>query len=44
MGAGAHEAWWNGTSDSGIAQPSGVYFVRLRAGATVQSRKLVLLK
>jgi hypothetical protein len=35
---------WDGTDNGGKAVASGVYFCRLAAGATVEVRKLVLLK
>jgi hypothetical protein len=42
--AGRHEAIWDGLSDEGTAQSSGVYFCRLEAGSYVQTIKLALLK
>lgn len=42
--AGRHEASWDGLDDHGRAVPSGVYFARLKAGKTVLSRKMVLLR
>jgi hypothetical protein len=35
---------WNGRSSSGFAVPSGVYFVSLRAGDIVQSKRILLVK
>jgi hypothetical protein len=42
--AGRHEVRWNGLTDGSRPAPSGVYFVRLRAGRFVDHEKLVLLK
>lgn len=44
MAAGNHELIWNGLNDAGDAVPSGVYFVRLRAGKDVQTTKVALLR
>ena len=41
---GFYTVFWDGTSDSGLAAASGVYFYRLRAGNYSQVRKMVLLK
>ena len=41
---GFHSIEWDGRNDSGRAVSSGIYFYRLRAGHTVQTRKMVLLK
>lgn len=41
---GRVELPWNGRNDAGDAVGSGVYFYRLRAGKTVLTRKLTLLK
>jgi hypothetical protein len=41
---GFYTVFWDGTSDSGFAAASGVYFYRLRAGNYSQVRKMVLLK
>jgi len=44
LAGGAHEAAWDGTSRSGTAAASGVYFAALRhKGATVTT-KLILLR
>jgi hypothetical protein len=40
--AGDHEAGWNGARDDGSRAPSGVYFVRLRAGSAEATRTVVL--
>jgi hypothetical protein len=42
--AGAHTVRWNGRNDAGNAVASGIYFVRMQAGAYSSVRKLVLLK
>jgi len=42
--AGFHTVRWDGRSDSGEDAPSGVYFVRIHAAGTVDSRKVVLLR
>lgn len=44
FGAGRHEAEWRGTDDRGRALPSSVYFVRMEAGTSEQTRRLVLLR
>jgi len=42
--AGEHFVPWDGTDERGMRVASGVYFVRLEAGADRASRKVVLLK
>ncbi len=42
--AGYHVVIWDGRSDAGTLAASGVYFVRMRAGAFVQTRQVVLVK
>jgi len=42
--AGRHSATWDGRDASGRAQPSGTYFVGLRAGAYTEARKIVLAR
>jgi hypothetical protein len=42
--AGEHRVSWDGSDGAGHGMGSGVYFYRLRAGGTVLSRKMVLLK
>jgi hypothetical protein len=44
FGPGAHSMVWTGVDEAGRPVPSGVYFVRMRAGNTAVSRKLVLLR
>jgi hypothetical protein len=44
LSAGAHAIAWSGVSDAGAALPSGIYFVRLTAGARVAEGKLVVLR
>ncbi len=42
--AGEHSVLWNGRSDSGVPQKSGIYFYSLRVGEAARSGKLVLAK
>jgi hypothetical protein len=42
--AGLHTTHWSGASASGASAPPGVYYVQLRAGGQVQTRRLVFLK
>jgi hypothetical protein len=42
--AGDHSAVWNGTDDSGVSMPSGIYVYSLRAGRIMLIRKCLLLK
>jgi flagellar hook assembly protein FlgD len=42
--AGALQATWDGRADNGAAVSSGVYFYRLEAGGTIETRRMVLLK
>jgi len=42
--AGRYEAAWNGTDAAGAPVSSGVYFYRMKAGNTILSRRMVLLK
>jgi hypothetical protein len=39
---GSRSLYWNGTDDRGSRLPTGIYFMRLRLGDRVQTRKLVL--
>jgi len=41
---GEYTVKWNGKDESGRVVPSGVYLYRLRAGNTVKTKKLVLIK
>ncbi len=42
--AGKYRLTWNGDSEQGQMLPSGIYFLRMRAGKFVADRKLLLLK
>jgi len=42
--AGAFNVTWNGTGERGTPVSSGVYFVKMTAGATTRTMKMVLLK
>ncbi len=44
LGAGRHEALWNGKTAGGATASSGVYFCTLRAGTVSETKKLVLLR
>jgi hypothetical protein len=44
QGTNNYEVTWDGRSDDGILQSSGVYIVRLKAGNKVQSRKMAYIK
>jgi hypothetical protein len=44
LDAAAHQRLWDGTDDRGHAVATGVYFARLAVGATVDVRKMVLIK
>ncbi len=43
-GAGRHEVAWEGRDRSGRTVAAGVYFYRLEAGTTSETRRMVLLK
>ncbi|GJM43401.1 MAG: hypothetical protein DHS20C21_02430 [Gemmatimonadota bacterium] len=43
-GAGEHTVDWYGRSGSGAELAPGIYFVRLQAGTTVETRKLVRIR
>ncbi|HEX6789936.1 MAG TPA: FlgD immunoglobulin-like domain containing protein [Candidatus Krumholzibacteria bacterium] len=42
--AGMHSVVWTGTDQSGRTVGSGIYFVRMTAGAHAETRKIVMLK
>ncbi len=42
--AGEYAATWNGTTNAGLAAPSGAYLVRLQAGGRSQLQKIILMK
>lgn len=43
-GAGKHSVVWDGTNDRGMAQPSGVYFVRWNAAPATHTGGMILVK
>jgi hypothetical protein len=44
MAAGVYNAQWDGRDDRGAAVASGIYFIRMNAGARVLTQKMVLIK
>lgn len=44
QGAGAHQAEWDGRSNSGNALPSGIYVYRINAGTFTATRQMSLLR
>jgi hypothetical protein len=44
LSAGTHTIRWDGLSEKGTQVPSGIYFIRLNAGAETVSKRLVLTK
>ena len=44
MPAGEHRVRWNGVDQAGRPVGSGIYFVKMAAGSSVETRKIVLLK
>ena len=42
--AGVYEIRWDGRDEAGLTVGNGVYLVRLVAGASAQTRKILLLK
>jgi len=44
MGAGHHQIFWDGRSDTGLRVTSGVYFYRLKTAEAEQVRKMILAR
>ncbi len=44
IAGGSFEMKWNGKSDSGVQQPSGVYLIHFRSEQFVRTRKITLLR
>ena len=44
LGAGPHEAAWNGTDDHGRSVPSGTYLVRLVTTDGIRAKKILMVK
>lgn len=42
--AGPHQKRWDGTNDTGLQAPSGIYLYRLRTGNFIQTKRMVLLR
>jgi len=42
--AGSHRVRWDASDDWGRPLPSGVYFLRLEAGKTALTRKVVVIR
>ncbi|NIT55217.1 MAG: T9SS type A sorting domain-containing protein, partial [Aliifodinibius sp.] len=42
--AGSYVVKWNGDNEQGLSVPSGMYFLRMKAGSFIANRKLLLLK
>jgi hypothetical protein len=42
--SGEQWAWWDGRDDNGVARPSGIHFVRVRAGCDVKQLRGVFLR
>ncbi len=42
--AGQYSIQWDGSTDAGIAAPSGAYLVRMKAGNTTQMQKVLFMK
>ncbi len=43
LGAGPHERTWRAVDESGRALPSGLYFLRLEAGASAIAKRVMIL-
>jgi hypothetical protein len=44
LGAGLHTIDWDGRSHAGAASAPGIYFLRLEAGGTIETRKLLRIR
>ena len=44
QGPGQHTVKWDGRDDAGILLPNGVYFYRLEAGNSTETRKMLLMR
>jgi hypothetical protein len=44
LGGGAHTLTWNGRDTRGRGVPSGVYWLELRTGGTVERRKIIAIR
>lgn len=44
LSAGLHSAEWNGKDKNGNVVPSGIYLYQVRAGSSVLTKKMSLLK
>lgn len=42
--AGTHTVFWDGTSESGLRVPSGMYIYRIKAGDFLEHKKMMLIK
>jgi sugar lactone lactonase YvrE len=42
--AGVHQIQWDGTNEEGVEVPSGLYLYYLKAGSSIQARKMILLR
>ncbi len=42
--AGVHEIRWNGRNDRGASAGSGVYFLQMRTGNFIQTRRMILMR
>jgi flagellar hook assembly protein FlgD len=44
MNKGIHSILWNGTNDNGNPVGSGMYIYRMKAGDTVNTKRMILMK